>query len=154
MRCRLASFGFGVVVARTDVNGLPLLHSGEVLMETHNPRDSWNPKVSDLQEAIRRRAEEIYFESGEIPGRDLENWKQAERDIRFQFERMKTRRAIVVKVEGIEYVGEYQAESPEDYSPGEFSRGESVPVLIEGDRMLVRRPNGRTLETRIVHRLG
>jgi len=124
-------------------------------METHNPTQSWGPKAaSELQDAIRRRAEEIYFESGEIPGRDLENWKQAERDVRLQHERTKRRRAIVVKVEGVEYVGEYQTESAEDYSPGEFNRGESVPVLIEGDRMMVRRPNGRTLETRIVHRLG
>jgi len=110
--------------------------------------------ISDLHEAIRRRAEEIYFESGEIPGRDLENWRQAEQDIHRQHEPTKPRRAIVVKVEGVEYVGEYQTESPDDYSPGEFSRGESVPVLIEGDRMLVRRPNGRTLQTKIVHRLG
>ena len=124
-------------------------------MEARTPTHSWNPKaISDPQEAIRRRAEEIYFESGEIPGRDLENWKQAEQDVRLQHEGSKPRRAIVVKVEGVEYVGEYENHTAEDYSPGEFSRGESIPVLIDGDRMLVRRPNGRTLETRIVHRLG
>lgn len=28
----------------------------------------------ELQESIRRRAEDIYVRSGRIPGRDVENW--------------------------------------------------------------------------------
>jgi hypothetical protein len=44
--------------------------------------------------------------------------------------------------------------SAEGYAPGEFSSGESVPVVIEGDRMLVRRPNGQVLDTRIVKKVG
>jgi len=39
------------------------------------------PQPADLHEAIRRRAEEIYVRSGRIPGRDVENWAQAEREI-------------------------------------------------------------------------
>jgi len=37
--------------------------------------------TSAVHEAIRRRAEEIYVRNGKIPGRDLENWAQAEREI-------------------------------------------------------------------------
>jgi outer membrane protein TolC len=32
-------------------------------------------------EEIRRRAYEIYFERGEQPGRDLDDWLQAEREL-------------------------------------------------------------------------
>jgi Protein of unknown function (DUF2934) len=108
----------------------------------------------DLHDAIRRRAEEIYFESGGIPGRDVENWAQAEREVRRPQAQTKRRTAIVVKVHGVEYIGEYELGSAEGYAPGEFSSGESVPVVIEGDRMLVRRPNGQVLDTRIVKKVG
>ena len=110
--------------------------------------------IFDLHDAIRQRAEEIYFESGEIPGRDLENWAQAEREIRARHEQKSSRHAIVVKVHGVKYVGEYASESSNGYVPGEFGPGEGVPVVIEGDRMLVHRPNGRVLETRIVKTIG
>ena len=40
---------------------------------------------TDLQEAIRRRAEEIYIRNGKIPGHDLENWAQAEHEIMREF---------------------------------------------------------------------
>jgi hypothetical protein len=36
---------------------------------------------STLDEEIRRRAYEIYLERGEQPGRDLDDWLQAEREL-------------------------------------------------------------------------
>ena len=33
------------------------------------------------EEEIKRRAYEIYLERGEAPGRDLEDWLQAEREL-------------------------------------------------------------------------
>ncbi len=36
---------------------------------------------SAREEEIRRRAYEIYLERGEQPGRDLEDWLQAEREL-------------------------------------------------------------------------
>jgi hypothetical protein len=36
---------------------------------------------SAREQEIRRRAYEIYLERGEEPGRDLEDWLQAEREI-------------------------------------------------------------------------
>ena len=107
------------------------------------------PEEFDLHDAIRRRAEEIYFETGRIPGRDLQNWAQAEREVQ-----TRRRTAIVVKVSGVQYVGEYGSEYSDGYTPGEFAPGEPVPVVIEGDQMFVRRPNGRVLETRIVKTVG
>ena len=36
---------------------------------------------SAREEEIKRRAYEIYLERGEAPGRDLEDWLQAEREL-------------------------------------------------------------------------
>ena len=73
----------------------------------------------DLQELTRRRAEEIYIRNGRIPGRDIENWTQAEQEIRAEFERASRRTAIVVRVSGVQYVGEYTRDAADDYIPGE-----------------------------------
>jgi len=123
-------------------------------MQNSSLPDSPSPVFADLQEAIRRRAEEIYFESGRIPGRDLENWSQAEQDVmRRVAESSPRRKAVVVRVNGVQYVGEYQAESCDGYVPGEFGSGASVPVRFEGEKMFLRRPNGRDLETTIVQKI-
>jgi Protein of unknown function (DUF2934) len=108
----------------------------------------------DLQQAIRRRAEEIYIHSGRIPGRDVENWTQAEREILELTARQNRRSAIIVKVHGVQYVGEYTAESADGYVPGEIGEGASVGVRIEGDKMFVRRSNGKELQTHIVRKIG
>jgi len=108
-------------------------------------------RVDDLQEAIRQRAKEIYERSGKIPNRDTENWMQAEDEIRREASQPAERRtAVVVKVDGIEYVGEYSLAAGDDYAPGEFSAGDAVEVRFEQDKMYVQRHNGKELETRIV----
>ena len=110
---------------------------------------------SDLQEAIRRRAEEIYVRNGKVPGHDLENWAQAEQEILQESSAPAPRRtAIVVKVNGVAYVGEYDPTSSDGYEPGEFAPGASVPVRFRGNTMLLLRPNGKVLETTIVKKLS
>ena len=106
---------------------------------------------ANLQEAIRRRAEEIYFRKGKIPGHDLENWAQAEQEI---LRESLPRTAIVVRVAGAQYVGEYRAPSSDGYRPGEFGPGAAVPVHFQGNKMFVQRPNGKILETTIVKKIG
>jgi hypothetical protein len=108
---------------------------------------------SALHDRIRRRAEQIYVRNGKVPGRDAENWAQAEREIQQESHLSAPKRAIIIRVDGVQYVGEYDRESC-DYSPGEFGRGVSVPVRFEGDRMFIKRPNGQELETRIVKKIG
>lgn len=117
---------------------------------SHSPLD----EEIDFHEAIRLRAERIYIESGRIPGRDLENWAQAEREIRAEAEQGNRRTAIIIKVDGVQYVGEYRSEAAEGYVPGEFEVGAPVAVRLQGDRMFVRRPNGKELETLIVSKIG
>jgi len=107
---------------------------------------------TDLYEVIRRRAEEVYIRNGRIPGRDLENWTQAELEIRSETGKSARRTAIIVKINGVQYVGEYRAETAEGYTPGEFTPGCSVVVRLDGNTMLVKRPNGKVLRTEIVQR--
>lgn len=120
-------------------------------METDKHLPSGN--AGDLSDTIRRRAEEIYHRNGRVPGKDVENWAQAEKEIRQEVEEGQTaRRAVVVNVDGVQYVGEYSMDASDNYNPGEFSSGSPVTVRFEGEKMFVKRPNGRELETKIVKR--
>lgn len=119
----------------------------------------WPQPPADQQEAIRRRAEEIYIRNGRVAGRDLENWRQAEREIQAEAEEYAKappvhRTAVVVTVNGVTYVGEYDAASRDGYTPGEFAKGMPVAVRFEGEKMFVQRPNGKELETTIVKTNG
>lgn len=120
-------------------------------VKTPNP---WPTPPPDQHEAIRRRAEEIYIRNGRIPGRDQENWAQAEQEILRESAEPPTRKAIIVKVNGVQYVGEYNPASSDGYLPGEFGPGATVPVRFLGDKMFVQRPNGKILETTIVKKTG
>ncbi|HEV2467936.1 MAG TPA: DUF2934 domain-containing protein [Candidatus Sulfotelmatobacter sp.] len=126
-------------------------------MEPTSSCDSARAQPSlDLQEAIRRRAEEIYIRNGRISGRDVENWAQAESEIRAETGTTdpKPRRAIVIKINGVQYVGEYRLDSSDGYHPGEFEPGAPIPVRFDDDKMFVTRPDGRELETTIVKKIG
>ena len=124
-------------------------------VETDQLSGSPNPAFpADLQDAIRRRAEEIYIQSGRIPGRDVDNWAQAEREMLEQAATRNRRAAIIIRVNGVRYVGEYLPELSDGYVPGEFGVGSSVAVRLEGDRMYIRRSNGKELVTRIVRKNG
>jgi hypothetical protein len=115
------------------------------------------PDISQPEphEAIRQRASEIYERSGRKAGHDIQNWVQAESEIQREHEaRSAPKAAVVVNVEGVRYVGEYTLSSADGYAPGEFASGDPVPVRIDGDRMYVKRPNGRELETQIIERTG
>ena len=130
---------------------------GEVLIEKsafHSVKSVVG--AEDLREAIRRRAEQIYIESGRVPGRDYENWAQAEREVRTEGASFIApgKNAVVVKVDGVEFVGEFDKERSGGYVPGEFKAGGAVSVRFEGDRMFVRRPNGKELATRVVKKVG
>lgn len=123
-----------------------------------NPQD--RPSQSkfseaELREAMRRRAEEIYEKSGRIPGRDLQNWFLAEAEIRRESATRSARKpAVVVNVEGVQYIGEYDSALASGYTPGEFVAGDPVRVRFESGKMLLIRPNGQHLETTIINTAG
>jgi len=110
--------------------------------------------IPDLHEAIRRRAEEIYIRNGRIQGRDVENWAQAELEVRQEAERSSRRTAVVVNVNGVQYVGEYRPENCDGYMPGEFGLGSAVAVRLDGEKMYIKRPNGKVLETIVVQKIS
>jgi hypothetical protein len=124
-----------------------------------NPNPPTPPRAKfsevEVREAMRRRAEEIYEKSGRIPGRDLQNWFLAEAEIcRETATRFPRKAAVVVKVEGVQYIGEYDSALALGYTPGEFIAGDPVRVRFESGKMFVLRPNGQHLETTIVNTAG
>ena len=108
----------------------------------------------NVQEAIRRRARELYSNSGCLAGHDAENWCQAEAEILREASTHPVRRAIVINVNGVVYTGEYEVAHAEGYTAGEWTPGTPVPVRFAGDHLFLRRPNGRELQTTIVKRIG
>jgi hypothetical protein len=108
----------------------------------------------EVQEAIRRRATEIYQRSGGVEGRDTANWYQAEAEILRESAAHTARRAVVVNVQGVVYTGEYESTSADGYTPGEWSPGSLIPVRFAGNQLFLRRPNGRELQTTVVKRIG
>lgn len=123
--------------------------------DTESPAPKpWPIAPGDLHELIRHRAEEIYIRGGRIPGRDVENWRQAELEIQDELDKRFRRTAVVVNVAGVQYVGEYSADSAQGYTTGEFAPGQPIPVRFEGEKMFVQRPNGTELETRIIKTIG
>ena len=126
------------------------------MIKTSSVPDSSASAAADsaLHEAIRCRAEEIYIRGGRIPGRDLENWSQAEKEIKREAVAPAHRKAVVVRVNGVHYFGEYQSDDCDGYQPGELGKGKVVPVRFDGNKMFVKRPNGKELETTIVKKIG
>lgn len=112
---------------------------------------NYSPQV---EEAIRRRATELYQRSGAIDGHDIENWYQAEAEILRESAANPVRRAVVVNVQGVVYTGEYESDSADGYTPGEWKPGDPIPVRLSGDKLYLRRRNGRELQTTIVKRIG
>jgi DUF2934 family protein len=108
----------------------------------------------EVQEAIRRRATELYHRGGEVDGHDVENWCQAEAEIIREFSTPPTRSAVVVNIEGVVYTGEYEAAASGGYTAGEWKAGDPVPVRLDGDKLFLRRRNGRELKTTVVKRIG
>jgi hypothetical protein len=107
-----------------------------------------------LLHAIRERATELYQRSGAIPGHDLENWCKAEAEIVHDQAAHLARRAIVVKLEGMLYTGEYEFASAGGYTPGEWKPGDPVRARLAGDKLYLLRPNGLVLQTTVVKRTG
>jgi hypothetical protein len=123
-------------------------------MKTIPPNSPSESITPELHEAIGRRAEEIYIQNGRVPGHDIENWSQAEREIMEEVKKRNTRAAVIVKVNGVQYVGEYRPQAADGYLPGEFDVGSPVAVRLEEDKMYVRRTNGKELQTRIVQKIS
>jgi Protein of unknown function (DUF2934) len=107
-----------------------------------------------MQEAIRRRATELYQQGGAVESHDADNWYRAEAEILRESATHLARRAVVVNLQGVVYTGEYDSTAADGYTPGEWKPGDPVPIRLSGDKLYLRRPNGRELQTTIVKRIG
>lgn len=108
----------------------------------------------EVEQAIRRRAEKLYEERGRVPGHQVEDWLQAEAEVlrEIALAQLPKPALVVLRFAGALYTGEYDANHCEAYTPGEFRAGAPVEVRFAADRMYVKRPNGKELETRIVRK--
>ena len=113
------------------------------------------PSAREMEQAIRRRAQEIYESEGKTPGHEVENWLRAEAEVMREVTAALRRPTahIVVKVGGVTYTGEYDPQSCGGYHPGEFGAGQPLQVRFEGDRMYIARPNHAELEARVVKKV-
>jgi hypothetical protein len=111
---------------------------------------SYSPQ---MQDAIRRRATELFRRSGSVPGHDVENWCQAELEILKEQATQLLRPAVVIKFEGVLYTCEYDPDAAGSYTPGEWKPGEPVLLRIAGDKFYLRRHDGSELETIITKRV-
>jgi hypothetical protein len=116
--------------------------------------NKFSASFAGLQSAIRKRAADLYLQGGKVPGHDVENWKRAEAEILREVSNQGPRPAVVINVDGIVYTGEYDGSAAGGYTPGEWKAGDRIPVRLEGDKLFLRRPNGRELVTSIVKRIG
>jgi hypothetical protein len=110
---------------------------------------SYSPQ---MQDAIRRRATELFQRGGSVPGHDVENWCQAELEILKEEATHLVRPAVVIRFEGVLYTCEYEPDSA-GYTPGEWQPGDPVPLRIAGDKFYLRRHDGSVLETTITKRV-
>jgi Protein of unknown function (DUF2934) len=109
-----------------------------------------NPRMPEIEDAIRRRAEQLYEQRGRTPGHEIEDWLQAEADV--LKEAAPTPAYVIVRFEGTTYTGEYDRKCADGYTPGEFRPGSSIEIRFDSDQMFVKRSNGRELQTRIVRK--
>jgi hypothetical protein len=109
---------------------------------------------AQMQEILRRHVPQIYEISEVAKGYDAESCYQAEAEVLRESTLQSLRRAIVVNIEGVVYTGEYECSSADGNLPGEWQPGDPIAVRVEGDKMYLRRPNGREIETTIVKRIG
>lgn len=109
----------------------------------------------EMEQAIRRRAQEIYEAGGRRPGHEVEDWLRAEAEVMREVTAALRRRSarIVVRVDGVTYTGEYDRESCGGYQPGEFGAGQPLQVRFKDDRMYVQRANCAELEARVVKKV-
>jgi hypothetical protein len=106
------------------------------------------------REDISQSNIQVYEISGQADGRNAENCYRGEAEVLRESTLQSLRRAIVVNIEGVVYTGEYDCGLADGYLPGEWKAGDPIAVRVEGDKLYLRRPNGREMETTIVKRIG
>jgi Protein of unknown function (DUF2934) len=116
------------------------------------PNPLQKKRSPEMEEAIRRRARELWEQRGRVDGHAREDWLQAEAEVALAFaERALRRNAFIrIKVGDTIYTAEYDRKRAQGYRPGEFAPGQPLELRFEEDKMYIKLTNGNELETRIV----
>ncbi len=57
---------------------------------------------------------------------------------------------ISVQIDDLIYVGQYIAPNKNSYQPGDLTVNDPIEVRFEKDKMILKRPNGKELETKLM----
>ena len=116
------------------------------------PNPLQKKRSPEMEEAIRRRARELWEQRGRLDGHAEEDWAQAEVEVnRTLLEQAHRRKALIrIKVGDTIYTAEYDGEHAHGYQPGEFAPGKLLELRCADDKIYIKLPNGNELETRIV----
>lgn len=127
-----------------------------------------------LEEAIGRRARELYELSGRVAGNDLHNWLQAEAELTGKIAKQQkpsddkdvaqivhpspgpvNRKPALfnVKVDGVLYTLEYDSNHCDAYRPGMLKKGQPLELRLEDNKLYVKLPDSKELETKIIKKV-
>ena len=130
-----------------------------------------------LEEAIGRRARELYDLRGRVEGHDLEDWLQAEAELTGKIEKQEkpshektcvegtewpsppaapaNRKPAFfnVKVDGVLYTVEYDSNRCDSYNPGMLKKGQPLQLRLEDNKLYVKLPNNQELETKVIKKV-
>ena len=107
-------------------------------------------RTPEVENAIRRRAQQLYEQRGRALGHEVEDWLQAESEVLRPADFPPAPAYLQVRLNGVVYTGEYDRNHCGGYVPGEISRNAQVELRFAGEKMFLKRGNGVELETRIV----
>jgi DUF2934 family protein len=110
-----------------------------------------SPSQPIPEDAVRRRAQQMFEQRGRIPGHEVEDWLRAEAELRRE-SASRNSAHVLIKLDGVNYTGEYDPTNCDGYHPGELAPGTRTRIRLVQDKMFIQRPNGKELETTIVNR--
>jgi hypothetical protein len=108
---------------------------------------------SDPRQPLRHRGEGRRVGAGQAE-LEWQDCREGEAEVLRESGTCLTRASVVINLEGVVYTGEYDFATAGDYMAGEWQGGDRIPVRLAGDRLYLRRPDGRELETQVVRRIG
>jgi hypothetical protein len=109
---------------------------------------------AQAQAAIRRRASQICNRSGAVEDRDAEHRYRVKAELRREKTVHRLRRAVVIKIQGVDYTVQYECSAEDGYAPGEWKVGDPIPIRVAGNKLYLRRRNGHELQATIVKGLA
>jgi hypothetical protein len=109
---------------------------------------------AEVQQAIVRRARELWEKRGRIDGHANEDWTQAEAEIREQLaaSRDASSAFLAVKCHAFVYTCRYDRNCVA-YRPGDFAPGDPIRFRVTDGKLFLKLTDSRELETTIIRKI-